>query len=55
MDWDLYWNTVWQIGIACVILAFPISVVAFFLSSAISSGYHSKSEKSNDTVERDTL
>lgn len=38
MDWNVYWTLIWQVAIACAILAFPVSIVGFFVSSAISSG-----------------
>lgn len=38
MPWELFWTIIWQIVIACFILAFPLSIIGFFMSSAFSSG-----------------
>lgn len=38
MPWDLFWIIIWQLVIACFILAFPLSVIGFFFSSAVTSG-----------------
>lgn len=38
MEWNIYWTLIWQLVIACLVLAFPLSLMGFFMSSAVSSG-----------------
>lgn len=35
MDWNLYWTIIWQVVLACVILALPISMLGFLVTSAV--------------------
>jgi len=50
VDWNIYWTLIWQAVVACLLLAFPLSVVGFFLSSAISSG-RVKREVNSESLE----
>jgi hypothetical protein len=38
--WIDFWILLWQAVIALLILVLPLSLVAYFLASAISSGIH---------------
>jgi hypothetical protein len=40
MDWNLYWTIILQVGVACIVLFWPLSVVTHFITTAITSGYY---------------
>lgn len=39
MDWNLYWTIILQVGVACIVLFWPLSVLTHFITTAITSGY----------------
>lgn len=54
MPWDFFWTAIWQVVLACLILTLPLSLIAFFLSSAITSGALKRPSKTGEPTEGST-